>query len=374
MSTLIADRRTTPTPTGTRGGRAEGSGPSGIARRLRAWFPASPGAIVANYASAASLIVLGYAYYATVPFASPTTRLFYRGAFSPEGLEAIGAFAIGYLALLPLFYATFPDHHAVKCRRFWRAIAALPHRRPTGEEAVAIRAVAVKAFFWPLMVGWLASQVGAAASSGATFLSSGRCFPDGYSAIYHGLFAVDVTIFAVGYGLEHPRLRNEIRSVEPTVLGWLAALICYPPLARVAWDSLGWSSAELPPFRSPAIQAAAAVAILAGVGVYVWATVSLGLRASNLTNRGIVATGPYRWVRHPAYVGKNASWWIGAIPAFAALGSADPARLAPAILGTAAWSAIYVLRAITEERHLASDPEYRAYCSRVRWRFVPGLI
>ena len=57
-----------------------------------------------------------------------------------------------------------------------------------------------------------------------------------------------------------------------------------------------------------------ASAMLLGVGVYAWATLALGLRASNLTNRGIVTTGPYRWLRHPAYVAKNLSWWIGATP------------------------------------------------------------
>ena len=52
----------------------------------------------------------------------------------------------------------------------------------------------------------------------------------GYFAIYHALFVVDVMFFRGGYGVEHPWLRNEIRSVEPTLLGWLVALLCYPPL------------------------------------------------------------------------------------------------------------------------------------------------
>jgi protein-S-isoprenylcysteine O-methyltransferase Ste14 len=108
--------------------------------------------------------------------------------------------------------------------------------------------------------------------------------------------------------------------------------------------------------------------------VYVWATVALGLRARNLTNRGIVTTGPYRWTRHPTYVSKNVSWWIGATPLFLKLACTDPWRLVPAILGTAAWSGISVLRALTEERHLGSDPDYRAYRSRVGWRFIPGLV
>jgi protein-S-isoprenylcysteine O-methyltransferase Ste14 len=31
------------------------------------------------------------------------------------------------------------------------------------------------------------------------------------------------------------------------------------------------------------------------------------------------------------------------------------------------------VRAGVEERFLAANPAYRAYCAAVRWRFVPGL-
>lgn len=371
MSTLMSDRRRS---AGTRGGRAVCRGASGIASRIGAWFPASPRAIAANYAAAASLIVLGYTFYATVPYATEATRAYYDGIIPPSAWPVFRVVVVAYLLLLPLYYATFPDDHTVKCRRFWRGLCALPRRGPTPEEALAFRAVAVKAIFWPLMVGWLAMQAHAMTANAEAFLSSGSFFPRGYSAIFYGLFVVDVSLFAVGYGVEHPRLGNEIRSVEPTLLGWLVALLCYPPLSWIPLNTLGWSTADVPHFGSPTLQVTAAVAMLAGVGVYAWATVTLGLRASNLTNRGIVANGPYRWVRHPAYVSKNASWWIGAIPLFLTLAPTDLGGLVLAILGTSAWSGIYVLRAITEERHLNSDPDYRAYCSRVRWRFIPGLV
>jgi protein-S-isoprenylcysteine O-methyltransferase Ste14 len=38
------------------------------------------------------------------------------------------------------------------------------------------------------------------------------------------------------------------------------------------------------------------------------------------------------------------------------------------------WSFIYFLRAVTEERHLSSDPDYLAYCKRVPYRFIPGVF
>jgi protein-S-isoprenylcysteine O-methyltransferase Ste14 len=375
MPTLFADPHSLAESPGRRLARAESSRSSGtVASRLKAWFPASPRAIATNYAAAASLILLGYAFYATVPYATELTRAYYDGLIPPASWPALRVVVVAYLLLLPLYYATFSDDHTVKCRRFWQGLLALPRRRPTPVEAVAFRAIAVKAIFLPLMVVLFRLQAHEFTKCTEAYLSYGRFFPYGYSAIYHGFFVVDVLVFGVGYGIEHPRLRNEIRSVEPTLLGWCAALLCYPPLVWLTSNALGWFSFELPQFRLPTLQLAAAVAMLLGVGVYTWASLALGLRASNLTNRGIVTTGPYRFMRHPAYVAKNLSWWIGAIPLLIKFAFSDPGSLAVAIAGTAAWSGIYVLRALTEERHLGSDPDYQAYRSRVRWRFIPGLV
>ena len=54
------------------------------------------------------------------------------------------------------------------------------------------------------------------------------------------------------------------------------------------------------------------------MAIYASASVALNFKASNLTHRGIIATGPYRFIRHPAYICKNMAWWIGSIPAVVA--------------------------------------------------------
>lgn len=94
---------------------------------------------------------------------------------------------------------------------------------------------------------------------------------------------------------------------------------------------------------------------------------SFGTRFSNLTNRGIVVHGPYRFLKHPAYVAKNLSWWLISIP-FVAHGSIQENARACLLLGV--MNLVYYLRAKTEERHLRADPAYRIY---VRWigRFSP---
>jgi protein-S-isoprenylcysteine O-methyltransferase Ste14 len=98
--------------------------------------------------------------------------------------------------------------------------------------------------------------------------------------------------------------------------------------------------------------------ILACVFVYAWSTAAFGLRFSNLTNRGIITDGPYRWLKHPAYVSKNLSWWLISVPFIAGAGWVT-AVVSCLMMG--AVNLIYYLRAKTEERHLRADPAYRAY-------------
>ena len=99
---------------------------------------------------------------------------------------------------------------------------------------------------------------------------------------------------------------------------------------------------------------------MALAGVYAWATFAFGLRFSNLTYRGVLTNGPYRFTRHPAYLSKNAFWWAATLPFLVTNGSAtDVIRNCVCL---AAVNAIYFWRARTEEEHLwAEDPKYRAY-------------
>jgi protein-S-isoprenylcysteine O-methyltransferase Ste14 len=98
--------------------------------------------------------------------------------------------------------------------------------------------------------------------------------------------------------------------------------------------------------------------ILFLVFVYVWSTAAFGLRFSNLTHRGIITHGPYRWTKHPAYLAKNLSWWMISVPFVAGSGWLVAIQ---SCLMLAAVNLIYYLRAKSEERHLAADPVYRDY-------------
>jgi protein-S-isoprenylcysteine O-methyltransferase Ste14 len=197
----------------------------------------------------------------------------------------------------------------------------------------------------------------------------------GFWFLMQTILFVDVLIFTVGYLVESRRLGNEIRSVDPTLVGWAAAIVCYPPFNSVTRLILGAQTSDFPRFDDPTMHLALNLLLLTLMAIYASASVALGLKASNLTHRGIICRGPYVIIRHPAYVCKNMAWWIGAAPQVASAferSFIDGVTSAASVL---AWSAVYVLRALTEEDHLRSvDGEYAAYAAKVRYRFIPGLV
>jgi protein-S-isoprenylcysteine O-methyltransferase Ste14 len=151
--------------------------------------------------------------------------------------------------------------------------------------------------------------------------------------------------------------------VEPTILGWAVALICYPPFNGLLTKYMPWYANDYVIFFNNALTFIIRIIILLLLGIYLSATFALGTRCSNLTNRGIVSRGPYKFIRHPAYIGKNLAWWITIIPVMSV----------PAFLSMSMWSIVYHLRSITEERHLMKDPDYQLYAKIVKYRYIPGI-
>ncbi len=237
--------------------------------------------------------------------------------------------------------------------------------------ATLARTWAVKGFFMPLMFIYLTKDMDfvTAALAGGT----PQGFMAWYDLLYRMIFTFDVLFTIIGYTLTVRLLDAHVRSAEPTMFGWTVCLICYQPFWSLISgqyirfdDPLYWGAA----FQGlPVLQYVWGGAILACVIVYVWATFCFGVRFSNLTARGVITHGPYRLTKHPAYLAKNLSWWLISVPF---IPSGDWAEALKHCLLLGLLNLIYVLRALTEERHLAQvEPDYPAYQA---WMRAHGLF
>jgi protein-S-isoprenylcysteine O-methyltransferase Ste14 len=120
---------------------------------------------------------------------------------------------------------------------------------------------------------------------------------------------------------------------------------------------------------TPSAQIAALLIVIAGYALVVWATgtnafFSQVVRIQTERGHTVISSGPYRYVRHPAYVGMIllvlgapimlGSWW--------------------ALLPGGLSALLVVLRTALEDRTLQADlAGYREYAGRVRYRLLPGV-
>lgn len=194
-----------------------------------------------------------------------------------------------------------------------------------------------------------------------------------YEALIPLIVAADVTVGTAGYITSTRLLGTHIVRTDPTALGWVVALICYPPfdklfdLGKLLPVETVWPQDFARAF--PIASIVCCIATLLLWSGYTWATYTFGLRFSNLTARGTIDFGPYAVIRHPAYAMKTFCWWVTLIPVF----MLHQQSLIYAIPALAVITIIYVLRAITEERNLSVDPRYGEYQKKVRWRFIPFI-
>jgi protein-S-isoprenylcysteine O-methyltransferase Ste14 len=105
---------------------------------------------------------------------------------------------------------------------------------------------------------------------------------------------------------------------------------------------------------------------LAGVTLRAWAIHELGAQYSHrvvrISESGLICSGPYRVLRHPAYAGMLLAN-VGFVSYFA-----NPANIAALVLLAAA----ILWRIRVEEGVLEKSPEYREFAS-TRRRFLPGV-
>ncbi len=218
----------------------------------------------------------------------------------------------------------------------------------------------VKSFFLALMYTYFKNNI--IDFKKVNFSDVFSDFKHFFDFTYFYLFMIDVVIASAGYLLTFRILDSHIRSTEPTGAGWLAALICYQPFWSVFSDCYIKYSATSPgwgPWLSGTPQYVIwGCLILACICLYVYASIMFGVRFSNLTHRGIITNGPYGWMKHPAYFGKNLSYWLVSVPWISKMGAPGAVRACGML---ALLNLVYYWRARTEERHLSRDPVYVEY-------------
>lgn len=311
--------------------------------------------------------------YAVVPY--------FRSGFGTYFVLA-GAFSFALLALAP-FYLQYTTTRMVEPRdELWHFGAFVLGRAGAdrGEVARHLRAWAVKGFFLAFMIKVTPSSIG---SFGGKFASLDLSDPATVALCAIAfMFLIDAVFGTIGYLMTFRVVDAHIRSANPFLTGWVAALICYPPFAAVFMGTggvmdyrSGGQQWTLWMADNPVLLSIWGVVLVVLAAIYGWSTAVFGLRFSNLTHRGIITVGPYRYVRHPAYLSKNLFWWLTAMPFLSLQGPFDAFQNCVLL---AAVNLVYFARARTEERHLLTDPDYVAYCAWLDrhglWaRVRPGL-
>jgi protein-S-isoprenylcysteine O-methyltransferase Ste14 len=324
---------------------------------------------------------------------------YYRGWFRFMEIAWVGYLWLGlpYIALTRAFKHDTEADRQDFSELFSRTVVYLTSwipgckswRRDFSEsDKKATRALLVKLFFAPLMTVFFVDQfphlvnnVGYVFGGIPAVLADGnythsRFNTDFFNISIAVIFSIDVALAWCGYIISSRWVDNHTRSVEPTLLGWVVCICCYPPFQMFL--GLYFSAPgerEVLNFTEQWLVTIFTGFMVLSYFVYMSATLWFGVRFSNLTNRGIIRTGPFAYIRHPAYASKNFAWWCVMFPAVIYNASHTGLHLAfLQILGLVLMTWFYYMRAMTEERHLSADPQYVDYCKQVKHRFIPGLM
>jgi protein-S-isoprenylcysteine O-methyltransferase Ste14 len=125
----------------------------------------------------------------------------------------------------------------------------------------------------------------------------------------------------------------------------------------------GWTRISLP------LQIIALIIVVLGYALIVWATAanpffSLIVRIQQERGHTVAAGGPYRFVRHPAYVGGIAIY------------IATPVMLGSvwALIPGGLTAVLMIVQTALEDKTLQNELDgYKAYAVQVRYRLLPGV-
>lgn len=182
--------------------------------------------------------------------------------------------------------------------------------------------------------------------------------------IYVLVFSAVILLVSNGLHEERSKRHADSKSWD-RILVTILFLMGFIVLAVAGFDHrFGWTG-ELPFL----IVLCACVLVVLGNAVVIWAATkneffSATVRIQEDRGHAVVTEGPYRFVRHPGYVGMIT--YVICQPLM--LGSL--VALVPAIIAVG----LFFFRTSLEDRTLLDElPGYREYAGQVRYRLVPGV-
>ncbi len=186
------------------------------------------------------------------------------------------------------------------------------------------------------------------------------------------IFGMIVGSILPGYIFASRLIGTELKKVDRTWFAWAINLSCYPPINNALFG--GWvryvpaSETDAiyngtPAWAYHTLSEPIILFIVAGVIIFMaiihlWGEAIVGIRAANISMRGIITTGPFAFTRHPIYVSKCFQWAFLYFPVLNAVGVVNPIQSGILFLLVCA---IYVGRALGEERLLSTDQNYVTY-------------
>lgn len=202
------------------------------------------------------------------------------------------------------------------------------------------------------------------------FLSAGR-LDWVWGWVYIGVYLVGIIINLIVLLRTSPEtiaLRAESREMKDwdKLVGGLWTVLYFVVVLVVAGldERFGWTGQ-----MALALQLAGTVAFVLGGALFSWAMISNAhfstvARIDEDRGHRVCTTGPYRFVRHPGYVGAV----VQSLAAPLLLGSFW--ALIPGVLA----ALLIIVRTRLEDRMLLEELDgYVAYSQQVRHRLVPGL-
>jgi protein-S-isoprenylcysteine O-methyltransferase Ste14 len=199
------------------------------------------------------------------------------------------------------------------------------------------------------------------------FASAGRLdwgWAWAYVGVSVAILVANVLVMPPELIAERGKAGKDVKRWDRIVTGINILPVLGAPVVAGLDKRIGWS-----PQLSPAVHVLGLVLLVLGQGLFTWSMVSnkffaTAVRIQMERQHTVAMGGPYRYVRHPGYVG----FIVSAFALPLALGSLW------ALIPAALTLFLFVIRTALEDRTLQAElPGYAEYAQQTRYRLLPGV-